>query len=165
MYFGLINGGYTSMVAWLPVYYRQLGWSAQDSGGLVGIMTIFQVLAALSVPLLIRRRLDRRPWLLAALLVQLGGFCGLLLMPLQHAALWVALIGYGLGACFALSLTLTLDHLHEPRAAGSLAAFVQGIGFIITGIVPYLTGWLRDATGSFQAPGCCSRRAWWRCCW
>lgn len=32
-------------------------------------MTIFQVLAALSVPLLIRRRLDRRPWLLAALLV------------------------------------------------------------------------------------------------
>ena len=72
-------------------------------------------------------------------------------MPLQHAALWVALIGYGLGACFALSLTLTLDHLHEPRAAGSLAAFVQGIGFIITGIVPYLTGWLRDATGSFQA--------------
>ena len=151
MYFGLINGGYTSMVAWLPVYYRQLGWGAQDSGGLVGIMTIFQVLAALSVPLLIRRRLDRRPWLLAALLVQLGGFCGLLLMPLQHAALWVALIGYGLGACFALSLTLTLDHLHEPRAAGSLAAFVQGIGFIITGIVPYLTGWLRDATGSFQA--------------
>lgn len=70
VYFGLINGGYTSMVAWLPVYYRQLGWSAQDSGGLVGIMTIFQVLAALSVPLLIRRRLDRRPWLLAALLVQ-----------------------------------------------------------------------------------------------
>ncbi len=108
------------------------------------------MLAALSVPLLIRRRLDRRPWLLAALLVQLGGFCGLLLMPLQHAALWVALIGYGLGACFALSLTLTLDHLHEPRAAGSLAAFVQGIGFIITGIVPYLTGWLRDATGSFR---------------
>ncbi len=151
VYFGLINGGYTSMVAWLPVYYRQLGWSAQDSGGLVGIMTIFQVLAALSVPLLIRRRLDRRPWLLAALLVQLGGFCGLLSMPLQHAALWVALIGYGLGACFALSLTLTLDHLHESRAAGSLAAFVQGIGFIITGIVPYLTGWLRDATGSFQA--------------
>ncbi len=42
VYFGLINGGYTSMVAWLPVYYRQLGWSAQDSGGLVGIMTIFR---------------------------------------------------------------------------------------------------------------------------
>ena len=35
--------------------------------------------------------------------------------------------------------------------AGSLAAFVQGIGFIITGIVPYITGWLRDVSGDFQA--------------
>ncbi|MBM7060766.1 CynX/NimT family MFS transporter [Pseudomonas sp. UL073] len=151
LYFGLINGGYTSMVAWLPLYYRQLGWSAEGSGQLIGLMTIFQVLAALSVPLLIRGSLDRRPWLCLCLLIQLGGFAGLLLAPLQATALWVALIGYGLGACFALSLTLTLDHLPDPRAAGSLAAFVQGIGFIITGIIPYITGALRDLTGDFQA--------------
>lgn len=151
LYFGLINGGYTSMVAWLPLYYRQLGWSAEGSGQLIGLMTIFQVLGALSVPLLIRRSDDRRPWLMLCLLAQLAGFIGLLLAPLQATVLWVALIGYGLGSCFALSLTLTLDHLRDPRAAGSLAAFVQGIGFIITGIIPYITGALRDLTGSFQA--------------
>lgn len=151
VYFGLINGGYTSMVAWLPVYYRQIGWSAQDSGELIGLMTIFQVLAALSVPVLIRRQNDRRPWLVLALLLQLGGLIGLLSAPLQWSGLWVGLIGYGLGACFALILTLTLEHLNEPRAAGSLAAFVQGIGFILTGISPYLTGWLRDISGDFQA--------------
>ncbi len=150
-YFGLINGGYTSMVAWLPVFYRQLGWSAEASGGLIGVMTIFQVCGALCVPVLARGRLDRRPWLMLALLAQLGGFAGLLLLPLNWSYAWVALIGYGLGACFALSLTLTLDHLHEPRMAGNLAAFVQGTGFIITGIVPYITGWLRDTTGSFQS--------------
>ena len=38
-----------------------------------------------------------------------------------------------------------------PASAGALAAFVQGVGFIITGIVPYVTGWLRDVSGSFQA--------------
>lgn len=151
VYFGLINGGYTSMVAWLPVYYRQIGWNAQDSGELIGLMTIFQVLAALSVPILIRGQYDRRPWLVLALLLQLGGFVGLLSAPLQWSGLWVGLIGYGLGGCFALCLTITLEHLHEPRAAGSLAAFVQGVGFIITGISPYLTGWLRDSSGSFQA--------------
>ncbi|AYC33152.1 MFS transporter [Pseudomonas cavernae] len=150
IYFGLINGGYTSMVAWLPVYYRQLDWSAEASGQLIGLMTIFQVLAALSMPILSRRSADRRPWLCLSLLVQLGGFAGLLLAPLHLPGLWVALIGYGLGACFALSLTLTLDHLPDPGAAGRLAAFVQGIGFIITGIIPYVTGWLRDVTGSFQ---------------
>ncbi|MBP6017914.1 MAG: CynX/NimT family MFS transporter [Burkholderiaceae bacterium] len=151
VYFGLINGGYTSMVAWLPVYYRQIGWSSQDSGELIGLMTIFQVLAALSIPILIRKRLDRRPWLILALLLQLVGLFGLLFAPLVWSGLWVALIGYGLGACFALSLTLTLEHLKEPHAAGSLAAFVQGIGFIITGITPYVTGWLRDISGDFQA--------------
>lgn len=28
---------------------------------------------------------------------------------------------------------------------------MQGIGFIITGIVPYVTGWLRDMSGDFRA--------------
>jgi len=151
LYFGLINGGYTSMVAWLPVYYRQLGWTAQASGQLIGLMTIFQVIAALTIPLLIRRSPDRRGWLCVCLLIQLAGFVGLICAPLHLPGIWVAMIGYGLGACFALSLTLTLDHLADAGAAGRLAAFVQGIGFIITGIVPYVTGWLRDSTGSFQA--------------
>lgn len=150
MYFGLINGGYTSMVAWLPAYYQQVGGSAQGGGELVGLMTIFQVAGALGLPLLLRRLVDRRPGLWLALTVQLAGFIGLLLAP-AVAGLWVALIGFGLGACFSLSLTLTLEHLKAPGSAGALAAFVQGVGFIITGIVPYITGWLRDVSGDFQA--------------
>ncbi|MBG8561150.1 MULTISPECIES: cyanate transporter [Pseudomonas] len=150
VYFGLINGGYTSMVAWLPAYYQQVGGSAQGGGELVGLMTVFQVAGALGLPLLLRRLVDRRPGLWLALTVQLAGFVGLLLAP-AIAGLWVALIGFGLGACFSLSLTLTLEHLKAPASAGALAAFVQGVGFIITGIVPYVTGWLRDVSGDFQA--------------
>jgi len=75
----------------------------------------------------------------------------LLLAPTQAMGLWVAMIGLGLGACFSLSLTLTLEHLKTPGEAGSLAAFVQGVGFIVTGTVPYVTGWLRALTGDFQA--------------
>ena len=114
-------------------------------------MTIFQVLGALGLPMLLRRFADRRPALWLALLAQLAGFSGLLLAPALSPGLWVGLIGFGLGACFSLSLTLTLEHLKDPRRAGGLAAFVQGIGFIITGLVPYLTGWLRDVSGDFQA--------------
>lgn len=151
IYFGLINGGYTSMVAWLPAYYQEVGGSARGGGELVGLMTIFQVLGALGLPMLLRRFADRRPALWLALLAQLAGFSGLLLAPALSPGLWVGLIGFGLGACFSLSLTLTLEHLKDPRRAGGLAAFVQGIGFIITGLVPYLTGWLRDVSGDFQA--------------
>ncbi|WP_449433712.1 CynX/NimT family MFS transporter [Pseudomonas putida] len=151
LYFGLINGGYTSMVAWLPAYHVESGGTAQGGGDLVGLMTIFQVAGALGLPLLLRRWADRRPGLWLALSIQLAGFLGLLLVPSQAMGLWVALIGFGLGACFSQSLTLTLEHLKSPAEAGSLAAFVQGIGFIITGIVPYITGWLRDVSGDFQA--------------
>lgn len=152
IYFGAANGGYTSMIAWLPMFYRQLGWSAQDAGGLIGVMTIFQVIGAFALPLLARRTPDRRPWLMAMLVMQLCGIVGLLLSPLTGTVLWVALIGCGLGSMFPLCLTLTLDHLPDARAAGYLAAFVQGIGFIITGIIPYAVGWLREVTGGFQMP-------------
>jgi len=151
LYFGLINGGYTSMVAWLPAYHLEHGGTAQGGGDLVGLMTIFQVAGALGLPLLLRRWVDRRPGLGLALSIQLAGFLGLLLAPTLSMGLWVAMIGFGLGACFSQSLTLTLEHLKTPAEAGSLAAFVQGIGFIITGIVPYITGWLRDVSGDFQA--------------
>jgi len=152
IYFGAANGGYTSMIAWLPMFYRQLGWSAQAAGSLIGVMTIFQVLGAFTAPLLARRWADRRPWLMLALVLQLLGMAGLLLAPQTGTALWVALIGCGLGSMFSLCLTLTLDHLPDARAAGYLAAFVQGIGFIITGIIPYAVGWLREVTGGFQVP-------------
>jgi CP family cyanate transporter-like MFS transporter len=151
LYFGLINGGYTSMVAWLPAYHLEHGGTAQGGGDLVGLMTIFQVCGALGLPLLLRGFADRRPGLWLALSIQLAGFLGLLLAPTLAMGVWVAMIGFGLGACFSLSLTLTLEHLKTPAEAGSLAAFVQGIGFIITGIIPYITGWLRDVSGDFQA--------------
>ena len=150
-YFGLANAGYACMIAWLPSYARGLGWSAHHSGELIGIMTIFQVIGALGAPVLSAKRLDRRPWLFFAVGIQIFGFIGLLLMPKSLLILWVAMIGCGLGACFSLTLTVALDHLSEPKLAGALTAFVQGIGFIITAIVPYVSGVLREWTGSFQA--------------
>ena len=149
-YFGLANAGYACMIAWLPSYARGLGWSAQHSGELIGIMTIFQVIAALAAPALSSSRLDRRPWLFFAVGIQIIGFTGLVLMPESMLILWVAMIGCGLGVCFSLTLTVALDHLSSPQLAGTLTAFVQGIGFIITALIPYISGFLREWTGSFQ---------------
>lgn len=150
-YFGLANGGYACMIAWLPSYARGLGFSAEHSGELIGLMTIFQIIGALAVPIFASVNLDRRPWLLFAIAIQLIGFVGLMLLPGPLLMLWVALIGCGLGACFSLTLTVALDHLASPKLAGALTAFVQGIGFIITAIIPYIAGVLREWTGNFQA--------------
>ena len=145
-YFGFANGGYATMVAWLPSYAQSLGWSVSASGQLVALMTVFQVVTTISAPILSGSLSDRRPWLLAAVLLQITGFCGMLLAA-QWLGVWVAMIGVGLGACFSLTLTLTLDHLSDPRQAGALTAFVQGVGFIITAAIPYIAGSLYQLAG------------------
>lgn len=153
LYFGVINAGYSSVVTWLPVYYQELGRSAVAGGRLLAWMTIFQVLAALVMPMLAQRQktADRR-WLLGvSLAAQLTGYLGLILMPQSLALLWNAIAGFGLGACFSLGLILALDHLPDARAAGRLAAFMQGFGFMLNAMSPWISGTLREMTGSFIA--------------
>ncbi|ANJ96540.1 cyanate transporter [Serratia plymuthica] len=147
-YFGLINGGYTSLIAWLPPYYMQLGWQPQASGTLLALMTFGQVIGALLLPAVARAQ-DRRPLLWLALALQLIGFIGLIYLPQTLPWLWVVIAGLGLGGAFPLCLVLALDHLPHPAAAGRLVAFMQGIGFLLAGVTPYLSGLLRDYSGGF----------------
>lgn len=57
LYFGLINAGYASLIAWLPPYYIQLGDSAQYSGSLLALLTVGQTAGALLLPALARGRI------------------------------------------------------------------------------------------------------------
>jgi CP family cyanate transporter-like MFS transporter len=149
-YFGLANSGYSSLVAWLPSFYRQTGMGLQQSGNLLAWMAMFQALAAFLMPMLARGSDDRRPVLWLTLTLQAVGFAGFATLPTLAPWLWVACAGLGLGGFFSLSLIVTLDHLPDPRGAGALAAFVQGAGFPIAAAGPWLIGWLRDAGGSFS---------------
>ncbi|MFM0501744.1 cyanate transporter [Paraburkholderia caffeinilytica] len=148
-YFGLANSGYSSLVAWLPSFYRQIGMSPQTSGNLLAGMAVFQATGALAMPMLARHAQDRRCALWLTLTLQAAGFAGFAVLPALAPWLWVACAGLGLGGFFSLSLIVTLDHLTDAQRAGALAAFVQGVGFLIVATGPWLVGWLRDAGGSF----------------
>jgi MFS transporter, CP family, cyanate transporter len=151
VHFGLVNGGYTTLVAWLPAYYQQRGASVAHSGSLLAAMTVFQAASALLLPLAAASFRDRRPWLVAGLLAQLIGVVGLLVYPDGAALAWVAVAGAGLGGTFALTLVTALDHSDDHRVAGRLVAFVQGVGFVVAAISPVVAGRLRDMTGGFGA--------------
>ncbi|CPQ28389.1 membrane transport protein [Bordetella pertussis] len=92
--FGLVNGGYSSMVAWLAPAVQAQGWSIAQSGDLMVAMTIAQAAAALTLPALAARRPDRRPWLYATLAMQAMGFAGMAFWPAAAPLAW-ALIGGG----------------------------------------------------------------------
>jgi CP family cyanate transporter-like MFS transporter len=150
IYFGLINCTYTTMVAWLPPFYQQRGMSAKQSGALLAGLTACQVFAALVLPWLARRNVDRRRWLTLALAATLGGLAGLAVAPDAAPWWWIGGIGFGLGGTFSLGLVLALDHHAHPRHAAVLAAFMQGVGFCIAAIAPFAAGAVMAATGSFM---------------
>ncbi len=149
--FGLVNGGYSSVVAWLAPYYQRIGWSSAASGGLLATMATSQAIAALAIPAMAAQQKDRRPWIWFTIAMQLAGFAGLALSPQAFAVGWAILLGAGLGGCFALSMVVALDHLDDPAHAGALSALMQGGGFLIAAVPPWIMAVLHDLTGSFVA--------------
>jgi len=149
LYFGIVNGGYTSLVAWLPAFYQQRGMSVAASGSLLAGMTVFQAAAALLLPLAAASFRDRRPWLTLGLTAQLAGLLGLIVWPDTAPLLWVGLAGAGLGGTFSVTLVTAMDHSADHRMAGKLVAFTQGVGFIVAAIAPVVAGAVRGWSGSF----------------
>ncbi len=152
--FGVMNGGYASLVAWLAPFYQSHGWSAPASGSLVALMAVAQAAAALLLPTLAARRLDRRAWMALALAMQVAGFAGLALWPEVAPHAWAVIGGAGLGGCFALYLVVALDHLPDADSAGALSAVMQGGGFLLASLAPWITAMLQARTGSFAT-------GWW----
>ncbi|MGN6154920.1 MAG: cyanate transporter [Sphingomicrobium sp.] len=149
--FGLVNGGYASAIAWLAPFYGSRGWSAAAGGSLLAVLAISQAVAALVLPIAARKRRDRRTWLWLTLAMQATGFAGLIFAPELAPLANAAILGAGLGGCFALMMILALDHLPDPAEAGALSALMQGGGFVIAALAPWIVAALHDRTGGFVA--------------
>ncbi|KVN03428.1 MULTISPECIES: MFS transporter [unclassified Burkholderia] len=143
-FFGLGTGAYTLVLAWLPPYYMSLGWSPEAAGGLLGGVTLAEVVAGLAVSAFIDRLPDRRPALFAAIASLFVGLIALIAAPLGSALPASLLLGLGIGALFPLSLIVTLDHATSAAEAGALTGFVQGIGYLIAGLFPFVAGVIRQ---------------------
>ena len=149
--FGLVNGGYSTVIAWLSPSYQAQGWGGTASGNLLAVMAICQAIFALILPLFIGRTADRRAWLWLTLVLQAAGFAGLAFWPQLAPYLWTALVGAGLGGCFVLWMVVALDHLSDPVRAGALSALMQAGGFLIAAVPPWIVAVLHDLTGGFMA--------------
>ncbi|MGI3174432.1 cyanate transporter [Aeromonas veronii] len=149
--FGIINSGYGIVVAWLAPAYMAQGWSAAQAGELVAWLALAQTASGLGLPLLAARNLDRRPWMGLAIAMQLAGFAGLWLAPQAAPVIWCMLCGAGLGGSFSLIMVIALDHLPDPRRAGTLSALMQGFGFMLAATGPWVAARLYHLFGDFAA--------------
>ncbi|ENC6368874.1 cyanate transporter [Aeromonas veronii] len=149
--FGIINSGYGIVVAWLAPAYMAQGWSAAQAGELVAWLALAQTASGLGLPLLAAHSQDRRPWMGLAITMQLAGFAGLWLAPQAAPVIWCMLCGAGLGGSFSLIMVIALDHLPDPRRAGTLSALMQGFGFMLAATGPWVAARLYHYMGDFAA--------------
>ncbi|AYD64804.1 MFS transporter [Achromobacter sp. B7] len=144
VFFGLGTGAYTLVLAWLPPYYTALGWTPVSAGQLLGAVTVAEIVAGLLVSAAIGRLRDRRVALFAAVGLLTLGLLGLIFAPVLLAWPAAVLAGLGIGALFPLSLIVTMDHASTPAQAGRLASFVQGVGYLIAALFPFVAGVIRQ---------------------
>ncbi|GGO73066.1 MFS transporter [Bowmanella pacifica] len=150
MMFGLGTAAFVCVLAWLAPYAMENGMSAQQAGLLMGYLTLMEVLAGLLFPAWASRRNDRRIVLITLCLFQAAGFFGLMLAPHISLWFWATLLGLGVGGMFPMVMIVTMDHQEDPVMAGKLAAFVQGIGYLVASIAPWVAGIIRDKLASFD---------------
>ncbi|HLZ38724.1 MAG TPA: MFS transporter [Mycobacteriales bacterium] len=139
-------------LAWLAPAYQAHGWSPSAAGALLGGSNLAQLAAALALPTLADRGVDRRPFLLGALVCTVLGAGWLVAIPLTWPWAAATVLGLGLGGGFSLAMVLLVDYAADPAASSRLTAMVFLVSYTAAAAAPVLVGALRDATGGFTVP-------------
>jgi MFS transporter, CP family, cyanate transporter len=146
--FGVQSVLFYGVVAWMPNALVERGWSAADTGILIGVFNGVGLITTLGVPLVADRLGSRRTQLLIASVLGTVALVGVNTMP-ELTIAWVVVLGLALGAIFPLVLTLPLDVADEPSQVGAVAALMFLGGYILSSLGPFVLGAARDITGDF----------------
>jgi MFS transporter, CP family, cyanate transporter len=151
-FMGLQSLLYYAALSWLPTIFQDRGTSAVEAGNLLALMAAGNMVAALVVPMLAHRAPSQRVLVLPSMTAMAVGLAGSLWAPLGSAALWVAVLGLGQGACLALAIFFMVARAPNPGTAASLSAFAQSAGYLVASAGPLELGLLHSATGSWSVP-------------
>ncbi|MEV0715322.1 MFS transporter [Asanoa sp. NPDC050611] len=150
LYMGSQSLLYYAPLAWLAARYTELGWSAARAGGLLALFSATQLFSALVAPALARR--DPRPAILAGLLLAVGCLGLIAVAPLAAPEVWSALLGIGVGANFALALTVVGQIAPTPGDTPKASGMAFFVGYLLAAVGPVAVGFLHDLTGGFRVP-------------
>jgi CP family cyanate transporter-like MFS transporter len=141
-----------SVAAWLPTMLQDAGMGEARAGAMLSIMTMSGLAGSFITPILANRT-HSQSWLspvtavlCAAPLVALIGD------PLWLTALWVLVLGFGLGMIIAFMLMLMILRAPDSQRASDLGGMAQGVGYLFASTGPIIVGAIHDATDSWEIP-------------
>lgn len=147
--FGLQSGTYYSLATWLAPKVQEIGYSASYAATIATLFSVTQMIISFIIPILINNGSNRRPWIV---LSALSSFAGIILLINGGISPIIStiLMGIGAGGLFPLAMILPLDATSTPREASQWTAMIQFGGYIISGVIPMLVGFVKDITNTFN---------------
>lgn len=135
--------------AWLPsILVDTAGVSRATAGSLLALWAIMGIPNGILAPMLAARLANLRPVLVAAVILTVVGYGGLLFAPSAAPLLWTVLAGLST-LLFPLGLALINLRTRTHEGAVALSGFVQGIAYGIGALGPIVVGLVHDATGGW----------------
>lgn len=153
LYMGLQSSLAYCVFGWLAVILQDRGTSAVQSGLLVSVSVMVQLLSALGAPWLARRQGDQRTMIVVVLMLTLAGLMGCLYAPTDNLLPWAILLGLGQGGTFSMALSLIVLRSPDAAIAARLSGMAQGIGYALASLGPLLLGLVHDLTHDWRGAG------------
>lgn len=139
---------YTSL-AWIAPAYVDRGWSQEDAGLLLGLFTVSQVLAALTLPALAERVTRRRALSAGTVIVVVVTLLVMAFAPTVLPVVVVFVFGFALGGGFAMSLALLSEFAVDAPGSARLTAMAFFVTYLTGATGPFVAGALLDSFGSW----------------
>ncbi len=151
LFFGMQCLQAYAIFGWFAEVYRDAGFTSNDAGLLLGLITGISIPMSFIVPPL-AGRLTHVSWIVVFYFgCYVVGYAGLIIAPAGGAVVWAVLVGLG---TTTFPLILTLIGLRARTAAGTaaLSGFTQSMGYLIAAAGPFAVGLLHDLSDGWAVP-------------
>lgn len=149
VFFGIQSGQAYALFGWMPAILVDAGVSSGRAGLDLSIVAAMGVAMSVVLPAISTKLGKFWPLVVGIVACYAVGYVGLLLAPAAAPWLWAVVLGAG-GGAFPFALMLIGLRAHSGQATSALSGFVQGTGYLVAALGPFLVGMLHDLTGAWS---------------
>ncbi|MGM8886628.1 MFS transporter [Psychrobacter sp. 1U2] len=152
VFMGLQSLLFYTVASFLPSIWVSKGLSPVAAGQMGSVFQFMAPLSILSLTWLVNRGRPIQALAIFASVLNVIGVLGVSYLTPDLAWLWSGLMGAGCSAIFTLSMMLFSMRTYTTNQSSELSGMAQFVGYLLAFFGPLGTGWLHEATDSWDLP-------------